>query len=100
MDPPVQAVGFVWKTDLRMYVYVGDKTPTQALQQYQEEAAQDPGRWTITTVRGHDALGADLAGFEPTSSLAFIERGLDILFGSPNHTLEELRAIAEDIAYE
>lgn len=100
MDPPVQAVGFVWKTDLRMYVYVSDQTPRQALQQYQQQAAQDPGRWTITTVRGHHAVGADLAGFEPTSSLAFIDRGLDILIVSPSHTLEELRAIAEDIAYE
>jgi hypothetical protein len=97
---PAPAIAFLWETDLRLYVYVSDRTEAQAVAEWTSMIKEGDGTWTLTTARGHPAIGANLAGVQPTSSLAFIERGLDISIGSPNHTLSDLQQLVGDIRYE
>lgn len=101
-DPStLQEVAFLWETDLRVYVYRTTRAEAEVVAMYHEKAAREPENWTLTSVRGHPALGANLKGdVEPTSSLFFHEDGLQILVVSPSHTLDQLREIAEDIRYE
>lgn len=98
---PAPAIGFVWETDLRMYVYWSDQTEAEAIADFERKVAAEPQNWTLTTARGRIALGANLKGdFEPTSSLTFVENGLDILVVSPQHTLDQLRQFTAEFVYE
>jgi hypothetical protein len=108
IDPSHQ-VAFVYKTELVVYVHLTDsKEEDKAAQWTQKAAADTEPYWVITTVRGHTAIAADRgpesmevdpSGIRP-STLLWIEQGVSIEFVSPNHSLDELESLAEQIKFE
>jgi hypothetical protein len=100
IDPTLQ-IAFVWSTDMTFYVARTDMTEEQGSQDWAAKVAAQPDEgWGLTTIRGHAALAKDAGGDVEPSAVTWIERGLSLQFVAPQHTLDQLREVADGIRFE
>jgi hypothetical protein len=91
-------MAFVWGTDLRFYIHPApDLIEAELVAGWTSAAQTQPDFGSITLVRGHTAVGVDGKGEEAPSSLSWMENNLLLQFVAPNHTLDQLRQLAEQI---